>query len=560
MRKFFGIIPGLIVLFFLPLARLHAEEIIDFSSDISIQSDGTIDVKESILYDFGSTEKHGIFRSIPSVKTNAEGKKFILSLSGFSVLDEKGSPYTFFQSTATGKVIIKIGNPDIHLTGQHLYTIGYRVSGALTYFSDHDELFWNSTGNEWTVPIRQSSVTVALPKNIPPVDAKVACYTGTAGSKNSDCTVLYENGEFHVRSDKQLAPSEGITFVVGFPKNIVAVLEPKAVNTALGDFFAGAMVFLITVGTLIWYLILPIWIVVGWVRHGRDPKSPAGVAHVWFSPPVGKNGRDLTPGETGTVFDERVDSREISATIVDLARRGYLKIVESKINDFSFVKVKGTDKRGILQPFEQELYDGLFKDGDEVRIKDGKFVSTVAETKKKIYDAVMNEKFFGKNPEDVRNKYTILGVFALLTLNFPLTLSAFIFGRAMPRKTTEGVTAANIAKALKSFLISQDRQFSFQAKKQLLFEKLLPYAIAFGVEKIWAERFKDMNLQTPDWYEGQNLRTFNSIVLVNSLNSSMNSFVSAATPTSSSSGFSSGFSGGGGSSGGGGGGGGGGSW
>jgi len=92
----------------------------------------------------------------------------------------------------------------------------------------------------------------------------------------------------------------------------------------------------------------------------------------------------------------------------------------------------------------------------------------------------------------------------------------------------------------------------------MMFEKLLPYAIAFGVEKVWAKRFQDLNIGQPDWYQGASPGILNSYVFVNSLNSSMKSFKMATTPTRSSSGFSSGF--GGGFSGGGGGGGGGGSW
>ena len=93
----------------------------------------------------------------------------------------------------------------------------------------------------------------------------------------------------------------------------------------------------------------------------------------------------------------------------------------------------------------------------------------------------------------------------------------------------------------------------------MMFEKLLPYAVAFGVEKIWANRFKDIALNQPSWYVGQNNAVFNAVYFSSVLHSSVSTLSYSATPTRSSSGFSSGF-GGGGFSGGGGGGGGGGSW
>jgi hypothetical protein len=82
---------------------------------------------------------------------------------------------------------------------------------------------------------------------------------------------------------------------------------------------------------LIWYVLLPFYIIYRWIKFGRDPKSTVGVTSAWFDPPKDLGGkRFLTPGEVGTLGDETVDMKDISATIVDLARRGYLTIDERK--------------------------------------------------------------------------------------------------------------------------------------------------------------------------------------------------------------------------------------
>ena len=179
--------------------------------------------------------------------------------------------------------------------------------------------------------------------------------------------------------------------------------------------------------------------------------------------------------------------------------------------------------------------------------------------KNQLYTAVVTEKFFDKNPQSTRTKYYVIAVFALVTMNVWLAVIAFIFGRVMPRKTLLGAQTAAVARSLKNFLVSQERWIAGIARNQLMFEKLLPYATAFGVEKIWAQRFKDITMKEPGWYRGYGNNTFTSLYLVNALSMAHSNFVSAATPTRSTSGFSSGF-GGGGFSGGGGGGGGGGSW
>ena len=194
----------------------------------------------------------------------------------------------------------------------------------------------------------------------------------------------------------------------------------------------------------------------------------------------------------------------------------------------------------------------------EIRIKGKKMLSAYSQLCESLYQTVVHLQLFPQNPSSIRIFYGVIAALAMSSANLFLLVVALIFGMAMPKKTALGVDTANMVKSLRNFLISQDRQLAFQAQKQLLFEKLLPYAIVFGVEKIWAKRFAEFDLKTPDWYESQTGTRFNTLVLANSLGRSFNTMTSSMTTTSSSSGFSSGFSGG--SSGGGGGGGGGGSW
>jgi len=543
----------LLTLFFSPVTRLHAEEIASYDVDISIQRDGKIAVSENILYDFGTLEKHGIFWSFPYIKTNSEGKRFTLDVQGLTVLDEKNTPYRFARTTGDGQIKLQIGDPNVYVSGKRLYAIKYEILGGITYFSDHDELFWNAIGTGGILPIQSAGVNVHLPESMDESSLQFTCYIGKEGETVSDCTYTYKNGVTTFVSGRSLAPGERFAVVLGFPKNMVAVLEPKPVNTWLPDLIAVIVFIFFTVGMIFWYLILPIWIVIHWLKVGRDPKPSMGVASAWFDvPKTEKKHRPLTPGETGTLVDETADMRDITATIVDLARRGFLKIIEKKKGDFYLEKRNGSQKGDMLERFEKTLYDGIFSGSDLLRIKDADIISSVSKTKTQLYEAVVAEKFFLTDPESIRTKYTIIGAIAVFTMNFPLALSAFIFGRAMPRKTSLGAQCAAVAQSLKNFITSQDRQYRYQANNQIFFEKFLPYAIVFGVEKIWAERFKDIGLKKPDWYDGYSMRTFNSIYLVNSLSSSMHSFTSSATPTSSSSGFSSGFSGGGGGGGGGG--------
>lgn len=555
----------ILAIFFIWLSipkSVFAEKIDNYSASIIINRDGKINIIERIDYDFGDIPKHGIYRSIPEIKTNTAGKKFRLDFSNISSVDSLGQKNQLNITRENGTVNMRIGDPNKTITGKMVYILNYSVSGALTYFSDHDELYWNITGNDWNIPIDKVTGVLSIQGNSSAADYQIECFTGVVGSQTKNCTIIPQNNELSFATTSPLSPHEGLTIVVGFPKNIAAVLEPKEVisfwDTLFGKISLAVLAFIGLLVAFFWYIFYPLRIIWKWYRFGRDPKTNIGVASSWYDPPKTKDLRSLTPGETGTLIDEKADKEDISATIVDLGRRGYLKIVEEKKNDFYLQKTKEFNKDQDLEPFEKKLLNGVFAGVDSLRINDADLLETVNETKELLYASIVKEGFFPQNPDKIRKFYKVIASVSLFTLNLPLALIAFFFGLNMPRKTIQGAEAANVAKSLKNFLISQEKQLEFQARNQMFFERLLPFAVAFGVEKIWADRFKDISLKQPVWYQGYGNNTFTSYYLVNSLNSSFSSFNSAATPSSSSSGFSSGFSGG--FSGGGGGGGGGGSW
>lgn len=546
MAVFFLLFPGFFV--------AQAETIASFYSDIVIRKDGSIQVTEDIQYDFGTESRHGIFRDIPRIKTNTEGKKYSLGIEVLNVTDQTGKKIPWKDESTTASVRVRIGDPNRTVTGINEYKISYVVKGAVTYFSDHDELYWNVTGNDWEIPIDAGGVTVTLPETIEESLLTVDCFTGISGSDVKHCLLEKKTDGFSGRMTSSLRAQEGFTIVLGFPKNIVAVLEPVEVHSIFDNVFFQLVILLCIA---MWYLILPIVFIYRWYRYGRDPKPLLGVTSAWFDPPKTKSVRKLTPGETGTLYDEDADFSDIAGTIVDLARRGFILITETTKKEFTLTKTTPKESDS-LQKFESILYEGLFENGDTLELKDAKLITVVEAVKKELYASSVTEGFFYKNPQQVRTIYTVISILAIVTGNILLAISAAIFGRGMVKRTQFGADAKAVAQSLKNFLVSQERQFVYQGDKQLLFERLLPFAVAFGVEKQWAKRFETLNLSQPEWYQSSQSSGFTPSLFVNSLGSSIQSVRSAATPTQSSSGFSSGGSGG--FSGGGGGGGGGGSW
>ena len=541
------------VLFTTP--ALAAEKINSFKSDITVQKNADVLVTETVIYDFGNAEKHGIFRDIPIVYENEEGKKFKIDFQILSIKDEQGIAYQYQQSKKGENFSIKIGDPDKYVTGEKTYIISYKISRVITYFSDHDELYWNVTGNKWQMPIVSAQALVTLPEeNLETVDA--ICYTGQLESKENKClSRLRVPNQVFFSNTEPLSSYEGLTIAVSFPKNIVAYVEPREAGLPLP-----AKILLIVLG-IGYYLIAPFSILYFWLKYGRDPEAGKPVT-AWYDPPKDKKNSKLSPAEAGTLVDEFANEKDLSATIIDLAIRGYLKI-KQKGEEYTLVKTKDFERDESLKSYERKMLKFFFEDKDQISttVLKKTFYKTSGKVMKKLYTILVEKGFFPENPEKVRNKFYLIGILGFFTLNFPLGVLALLFGRVMPRKTIFGAQAKVKALGLKNFLSSQERNLEFQEKNWHFFEKLLPFAIVFNVAHLWAKRFQGISVKPPDWYEGEYKGSFTSAVFTQSLlasTSKLQSVSAAPSSSRSSSGFSSGFSGG--SSGGGFGGGGGGSW
>lgn len=533
------------------------ETVKDFQSNFTVNKNGTISVEEVIRYDFGDQQKHGIYRDISTRKENQDGKIYKLKISVQSVNNENGSPYKYTTPSKTGYESLKIGDPNNTITGEHVYVIKYTVSGAITYFSDHDELYWNITGNDWEVPITLVTSKITLPLGIPNGTTKIICYEGSKGSISQNCFTGISQTTVMTSTNKPLGINEGLSFVVSFPKGYVDILEPQKDNSGL---IAKIMSAIFSLLLFLWFVVLPIKILVDSLKEKRFTKNNERIVAAWFEPPQYENKIVFSPAETGLIIDKTIDHKELTGTIIYLAQRGYLKIRNDGKRDFSFIKLKDYTTDTDLRDFERKTLEVIFDGKDEVKVTDlkdsSKFLSNSQKFKKDVEEELMTNKMFEKKPSVVALSMIALGMFALFTMNLFLAFVCLAFGRKSAKRTLIGIEKYSEAKSLFNFLKSQDEKLDFQAQNQMFFEKLLPYATAFGAEKIWAERFKGIDMVKPDWYEGED---FSDVMALSYMSNSLASSVhSSMSPTSSSSGFSSGFSGG--SSGGGGGGGGGGSW
>jgi uncharacterized membrane protein len=541
-----------------------AQEVIDnFEVTININPDASITVSEKIDYNFGGEQKHGIYRDIP-VKYKARGGNYNLRITDLAVTDAQGKPYLFEVLNKGKYKCIKIGDPQGNVTGKKEYIINYQVKRAINYFFDHDELYWNVTGNEWLVPIGQSKAIIVLPGSINAEEITVDCFAGPTGSTNHCVSDRYVySGQNMVNklvfTDDKLKAGEGLTVVVGFPKGIVA--KPSFFDLAWETFRDN------------WVLAIPfitfIVLFYLWFTRGRDPKGRGTIIAQYQAP----NG--LTPAEAGTIIDEKAHKHDISAEIINLAIKGYLKInrIEGKgilkSDDYELHKLREGDD--LVNKFESKLFKALFSlDKKVIKLSElkNKFYKDLEKIKKEIYQSTVTKKYFLKNPNKVRGAYLGIGIVILVLSWFSgpiyswfgvisLAISGLliiIFSFFMPRKTRQGVLAKEHILGLKQYLtVAEKDRIKFHnapEKNPKHFEKLLPYAMVLGVEQDWAKQFEGIYDKQPDWYNDSSGAHFSAFALASSLNSFQTkaNTTLASRPSSASSGgsgFSGGFSGGG---------------
>jgi hypothetical protein len=329
------------------------ERILSFRSTVEIEPEATLLVSEDIEVRVEGNEiKRGILRDFPTRYRDRLGNNVVV---GFDVLSVRrnGEPEPYRVEDLSNGKRVRIGQGDVFLNhGVHTYRITYRTTRQLGFFDDYDELYWNVTGNGWTLPIDQVEAVIALPDGAPLVQS--AAYTGPQGAQGSDYEMVQRgDGRIVFRTTRGLPPKNGLTIAVAWPKGYV--VEPAPVQEAAW-FVADNR--LVAVGGL-GLLLVAIYYLVVWWHFGRDPE--AGTIIPLFHAPEG-----LSPAAIGFVSNMGFKRSAFTAAIVSMAIKGHLRIVEDD-RDFSLQRLD-TPKRP-LSPGERALSRHLFRHGATIELE-----------------------------------------------------------------------------------------------------------------------------------------------------------------------------------------------
>ncbi len=560
-----------------------SEYISQFTTKITVNQNTSIRVEETIFY-HTDYYKHGIYRYVP-VAYNRNGIKTVLTISDIVITDENNQVMQYEKSYDGPFLMLKIGDPDVTFVGEKTYQIAYSVEKALSEFETHDELYWDITGEGWQFPILSTSAEVISP--FASIE-KTACFSGSFGGDDGLCTAKQTDSIAAIFNyTNEISFGKNMTISIAFKQDnqlIFPTLREKSISWIWHNW----VLLLIPVPTLV----LLAW----WINKGRDisfispnvfdldttkPTHYRPLQLFAREPFVYAPLSDLSPGQAGALLDEKVDTQDVVAEILDLARKKYLKleVIEEKkwfstVRDYTISKLQAAD--GKLSEVQHYLYTELFMQKDTVSVSElkGTFYLVMQKAVALLEKSLVDKKIVTQKPSVVRAKgmvvffVLLIGTFVLvltkigpLQIFWPVPLIflqipvGLLFAYNLPQKTAVGTNLWLQARGLRK-TIRYGKWREEIKEKNLFIEEVLPFAVSLGVINQLARHMESLNIKPPDYMSAAGLTTWNTSQFISGFSNEVASGLSY-NPSSSSSGGS-GFSGG--SSGGGGGGGGGGSW
>ncbi|MFV0429442.1 MAG: DUF2207 domain-containing protein [Arachnia sp.] len=579
-----------------PAAAEDSAPITSYHVAVELTPEGEANVVIDMTMDFGEVSGRGPILVWPTHQEDGAtpDEWYVFNYSNIEVTSPTGAADDTNIEYGDTTVSVRIGDPNQYNYSPQDYRISYTVTGFIV--SDHpesglDEFNWDVIGPGWTSRFSDVEVSVTGPADV----SKSACFYGS--SYDSQCTTA-ATGTTATFSVESLNPNEPMQVVAGFPAGTFGGVE-QAKTTRVGPpspfqltpAIAGTTGAL-SIGAIAWLIAIA-------RRHTRDdiylgltpgltpspgndgfvgPAAEKAPVTVQFQPPQG-----ATPGEIGTLTDTTADGEDISATIVDLAVRGFLRI-QPMGNTNQLIQLP-VPQDSTLLPHEATLLNGLFRRSSQVstlELGSVQYSELQPDARSALYQAVVARKWFKRSPASAHAIPMALGAVSI-ALGVFAGIAAMAFGWSLiaipflvlgiglialsPRfrtRTAEGSAYLAQAKGFELYLRTAEAdQIKFEEGVDI-FSRYLPYAMIFGVADRWTRVFAQLGAEGRyqadlTWYPGMSLynpHAFSSGLtdMSEQVSQAMSTAVAAgvSAATSGSSGGS-GFSGGGGFGGGGGG-------
>ena len=561
--------PWIIILcWLLPLLATADERILDYQSDIRVHKNGTLTVTETIrVRAEGKNIRRGIYRDFPTSYKDRLGNKFRVEFSVISVR-RNGQPEPWHTEKRSNGTRVYFGSANHFLDhGEHQYELVFFTNRQIGFFTEHDELWWNVTGNGWMFPMDHVTATISFPFTFNRDELELSVYTGRYGSTASRAIAeVVASGKARFETTSPLEPWEGMSVIAAWPKGRIA--EPGfGQKTAWFARDNGAVIILFL------GLILPLaWYYWSWNKVGRDPEK--GVIIPRFKPP-----RGLSPAACSYVKDMSFNRNAFTAAIISLAVKGQL-VIDEDDEEFTLRRKTGAPATTLTKGEQATLEELLPQPESSIQMDNENyrdFQSARQMLKKELKKEYLGRLFHLNSvyiapPALMSIAAAIIAAFfaggpAVWFTYLVLTMALHgLFTFLMRAPTQAGRLVMDEIEGFKMYLDTAEQDRLDRMRSPVItpevFETFLPFAYALGVANNWCERFarempEEVRRQAgyhPHWYNG-NFRGVDALNhLGDDFGSSFSSAISSASsPPGSSSGSGGGFSGGGGGGGGGGG-------
>ncbi|HXO37473.1 MAG TPA: DUF2207 domain-containing protein, partial [Candidatus Acidoferrum sp.] len=480
----------LALVFSLP-AWARSYHISKFNSNIHVKEDGSARIEEQITFVF-SGEFHGIYRDIPVDYPGPSGSNYTLFIKVGAITDDSGSKLKFEKKTSGGFLHLKIYVPGA-ADATRTVNIEYSAANATRFFEDHDEFYWNVTGNDWPVPILEATAIIYFPAEASG-KLRAQASEGVYGS-NQRAMAQVEGPSASFATTGPLPMRGGLTADVYIEKG---VLHQPGTLARFFRFVRSNPV--LTLPLWAFAVMFPMW----WLK-GRDPDPGMSVAPM-YEPP-----EKMGPAEVGTLIDDSVDPRDITSVLVDLAVRGYVKIVEtqhkgflSSTKDYEFHLLKDSSQWNELTDYERAMLQQVFAGGQVTLLSSMRnhFYTALPMIKSEIMSALKSKGMYTLDPDSAHG-YWVLGLlivalpylafqalgFADFLSSVPITIVCGLIALAIVIIIGRQLTATSLKGARTRVQIQGFQEFMNRVDADRLkrmppdtFEKFLPYAMALGVE------------------------------------------------------------------------------
>ena len=298
-------------------AKAQSESILDYHSDVQVHDDGRMEVRETIrVRSAGDRIRHGIYRDFLTRYTDRLGNRYVVGFEVLAATRDRALENWHVQDLSNGKRVY-LGRSDYLLPpGEHTYSISYTTTRELGFFDDHDELFWNVTGNGWIFAIEHASAIVRLPKSISVDQVHLDGFTGPQGSTARELsTAKQSDGSVAFEAEHPLGAFQGLTVLLTWPKGYVTAPTPEEKlryfieDNSDAALAAGGLAVIVLYYLVVWFLV------------GRDPAPGTIVA--LYEPPPG-----ISPAAMRYLVRMGYDDKTFASAVLDMAVKGYVQIRE----------------------------------------------------------------------------------------------------------------------------------------------------------------------------------------------------------------------------------------